>query len=172
MKYPEAIVEYNNYKSKGGDAKQADLGVKSCELAQQWIDNPMRYKTENISLINSKNRDYAPSFSDKKYQTIVISSNRDGALGSLDANTGFPKGDLWEAKLDKNGKWSTPVLLQPAVSTEVNEGRGWVSKKGDMIFFTRCPEEKEKKTNAVCIWLKNKVAPGVQLNVYHSVTIQ
>src|SRR3954468_8318837 len=72
MKYPEAIVEYKNYKSKGGDAKKADLGVKSCELAQQWIDSPMRYKTENISLINSKARDYAPSFSDKKYQTIVI----------------------------------------------------------------------------------------------------
>src|SRR5688572_29535021 len=28
MKYPEAIVEYNNYKAKGGDAKKADLGVK------------------------------------------------------------------------------------------------------------------------------------------------
>jgi len=145
MKYPEAIAEYNNYKSKGGDAKKADLGVKSCELAQQWIDNPMRYKTENISLINSKNRDYAPAFSDKKYQTIIISSNRDGSLGSLDMNTGYPKGDLYEAKLDKNGKWSTPVLLPPAVSTEVNEGRGWVSKKGDMIFFTRCPEEKGKE---------------------------
>lgn len=142
MKYPEAIVEFNNYKSKGGDAKKADLGVKSCELAQQWIDNPMRYKTENISLINSKGRDYAPSFSDKKYQTIVISSNRDGALGSQDAITGMNKTDLWEAKLDKNGKWSTPVILPPAVSTDVNEGRGWVSKKGDMIFFTRCPEEK------------------------------
>lgn len=145
MKYPEAIVEFNNYKSKGGDAKQADLGVKSCELAQKWIDNPMRYKTENISLINSKGRDYAPSFSDKKYQTIVISSNRDGSLGSLDANTGFNKADLWEAKLDKNGKWSTPVLLPPSISTEVNEGRGWVSKKGDMIFFTRCPEDKNKE---------------------------
>ena len=95
MKYPEAIVEYNNYKSKGGDAKKADLGVKSCELAQQWVDNPMRYKIENISLINSKTRDYAPSFSDKKYQTIIISSNRDGSLGGQDLNTGANKSDLF-----------------------------------------------------------------------------
>jgi peptidoglycan-associated lipoprotein len=145
MKYPEAINEFNNYKSKGGDAKKADLGVKSCKLAQQWVDNPMRYKIENISLINSKYRDYAPAFSDKKYKTIIISSNRDGSLGSQDANTGNPKGDIWEAKLDKNGKWSTPVLLPPAVSTDVNEGRGWVSKKGDLIFFTRCPEERNKE---------------------------
>ena len=141
-KYEEAIVEFKNYKAKGGDAKKADLGTKSCDLAKKWMDSPMRYKVENIALINSKGRDYAPSFSDKKYNTIIIASNRDGSLGGQDPITGANKSDLWEAKLDKNGKWSTPVILPPAVSTEVNEGRGWVSKKGDMIFFTRCPEEK------------------------------
>jgi peptidoglycan-associated lipoprotein len=155
MKYPEAITEYNNFKSKGGDAKRADLGVKSCELAQQWVDNPMRFKIENISLINSKARDYAPSFSDKKYQTIVITSNREGSLGGQELNTGTNHSDIYEAKLDKNGKWSTPVLLPPAVCTGVNEGRGWVSKKGDMIFFTRCPEEKDKQ-NKCGLYLAKK----------------
>jgi len=146
MKYPEAITEYNNYKSKGGDAKKADIGVKSCELAQQWVDNPMRYKIENISLINSKGRDYAPCFSDKKYQTLIFTSNREGgAGGGMDINTGLNKSDIFETKLDKNGKWSTPVLLPPAVCTGVNEGRGWVTKKGDIIFFTRCPEVKDKQ---------------------------
>ncbi len=154
-KYAEAIVEYNNYKAKGGNAKKADLGVKSCQLAQQWIDNPMRFKVENIALINSKERDYAPCFSDKKYKTIVITSNRPGSLGSQDLNTGEAKADVYEAKLDKNGKWSTPVLLPPAVSTPVNEGRAWVSKKGDLIFFTRCPEEKNKE-NKCGIYMAKK----------------
>lgn len=142
MKYPEAIVEFKNFKSKGGNGKKADLGVKSCELAQQWVDNPMRYKIENISLINSKGRDYSPTFSDKKYKTLVISSNREGSRGDLDQITGFNKTDLYEAKLGKNGKWSNPTLLPESVSSEVNDGTAWVSKKGDMIFFTRCPEEK------------------------------
>jgi peptidoglycan-associated lipoprotein len=145
MKYPEAMVEYQNYQSKGGNAKRADLGIKSCKLAQQWVDNPMRYKIENISLVNSKQRDYAPCFSDKKYQTLIITSNRDGGLGGQDLVTGTNHSDLWETKLDKNGKWSTPVLLPPSVSTPVNEGRAWISKKGDIIFFTRCPEEKNKE---------------------------
>lgn len=145
QKYPEAIVEYNNYKSKGGDAKKADLGVKTCELAQQWKDSPQRYKIENMSLINSKESDYAPSYSDKKYQTLIFTSRRDGALGSKELNLGANHSDVYETKLDKNGKWSTPVLLPPAISSPVNEGRGWVSKKGDMIFFTRCPEEKNKQ---------------------------
>lgn len=145
MKYPEAIVEFNNYKAKGGNAKKADLGVKSCELAQQWKDAPQRYKLENMSLINSKESDYSPSFSDKKYQTLVITSRREGSLGAQEVNIGSNHSDLFETKLDKNGKWSTPVLLPPAISSPVNEGQGWVSKKGDMIFFTRCPEEKGKQ---------------------------
>jgi len=145
MKYPEAIVEYNNYKAKGGNGKKADLGVKSCELAQQWKDAPQRYKLENMSLINSKESDYSPSFADKKNQTLVITSRREGALGSQEVNLGSNHSDLYETKLDKNGKWSTPVLLPPAISSPVNEGQGWVSKKGDMIFFTRCPEEKNKQ---------------------------
>lgn len=145
MKYPEAIIEYNNYKAKGGNAKKADLGVKSCELAQQWKDAPQRYKLENMSLINSKESDYSPSFADKKNQTLVITSRREGALGSQEVNLGSNHSDLYETKLDKNGKWSTPVLLPPAISSPVNEGQGWVSKKGDMIFFTRCPEEKNKQ---------------------------
>jgi peptidoglycan-associated lipoprotein len=145
LKYPEAIVEYNKYKAKGGNAKKADLGVKSCELAQQWKNAPQRYKMENMSLINSKESDYSPSFSDKKYQTLVITSRREGALGAQEVNIGSNHSDLFETKLDKNGKWSTPVLLPPAISSPVNEGQGWVSKKGDMIFFTRCPEGKQVK---------------------------
>lgn len=146
MKYPEAIVEFNNYKAKGGDAKKADLGVKSAELAQQWKDNPLRYKIDNMSMINSKERDYSPSYSDKKYATLVFTSSREGALGSPNEPiTGTNHSDIYETKVDKNGKWSTPVLLPPSISSPVNEGQAWVSKKGDMIFFTRCPEEKGKQ---------------------------
>ena len=143
-RYDDAIVEYNNYKSKGGNAKKADLGVKSCQLSQQWADNPLRYKVENMQQINSKERDYSPSFSDKKYQTVVFTSNRPGGIGGQDITTGNAHSDIYETKVDKNGKWSTPTILPPAVCTEVNEGQAWVSKKGDMIFFTRCPEEKNK----------------------------
>jgi peptidoglycan-associated lipoprotein len=155
QKYPEAIVEYNNYKAKGGDAKKADIGVKSSELAQQWKDTPLRYKIENMPF-NSKERDYSPSYSDKKYQTLIFTSNREGALGAQDVVVGTNHSDIYETKLDpKNSKWSTPVLLPPAVSSPVNEGQGWVSKKGDLIFFTRCPEEKNKQ-NKCGIYMAKK----------------
>lgn len=155
MKYPEAMTEYNNYKAKGGNAKRADLGVKSCELAQQWKDNPLRYKVENMSLVNSKESDYSPSFSNKKYTAITFTSRRQGTMGSQEVNTGENHSDVFETTVDKNGKWSTPVLLPPAISTPVNEGQAWISKKGDMIFFTRCPEEKNKQ-NKCHIYMARK----------------
>ncbi len=145
-KYPEAIVEFNNYKAKGGNAKKADLGVKSCELAQMWKDQPLRYKMENMALINSKESDYAPSFADKKYSTILFTSRRPGnAGGEIDANTGGNKSDIYETKVDKNGKWSTPVMIAPTINSKFNEGVACVSKKGDMIFFTRSPETPNKQ---------------------------
>ncbi|HRD40349.1 MAG TPA: tetratricopeptide repeat protein, partial [Bacteroidia bacterium] len=42
-KYPEAITEYNNYKKLNPSDPRGDKGVKSCELAQQWKDQPARY---------------------------------------------------------------------------------------------------------------------------------
>ncbi|MBX3163135.1 MAG: PD40 domain-containing protein [Bacteroidetes bacterium] len=155
QKYDEAIVEFNNYKNKRGDAKKADLGVKSCQLAQQWTDNPLRYKVENMSMINTKQRDYSPCFADKKYQLLNFASTRDGSTGDIDMVTGSNHSDIWQSKVDKNGKWSTPVLLPPTISTPVNEGQPWVSKKGDMIFFTRCPEEKGK-TNVCGLYMAKK----------------
>ena len=145
-KYDESIIEYKNYKTKGGEAKKADRGISSCQLAKKYSENPTRYKIENMALINSKARDYCASFSDKSNKTIVFSSNREGSLGDIDITTGKNKSDIYETKVDKNLKWSTPVLLPPSISTEVNEGQPWVSKKGDMIFFTRCPESKGKKS--------------------------
>lgn len=145
-KYAEAIVEYNNYKAKGGNAKKADLGVKSCELAQQWKDAPLRYKMENMALINSKESDYAPSFADKKYQTLLFTSRRPGTTGGeVDANTGANKSDVYQTKVDKNGKWSTPTLIAPTINSKYNDGVAHVSKKGDMIFFTRSPEAANKQ---------------------------
>ncbi|MBK7669546.1 MAG: PD40 domain-containing protein [Sphingobacteriaceae bacterium] len=53
---------------------------------------------------------------------------------------------MYETKLDKNGKWSTPVILAGAVSSAFNDGAAAVSKKGDFMLMTRCPEIKSQKS--------------------------
>ncbi|NBY10942.1 MAG: hypothetical protein EBQ77_08090, partial [Sphingobacteriia bacterium] len=143
--YAEAIEQFNTFKAKGGDSKTALDGIRSCEIAKRILETPTRFKIENAPF-NSKAKDYGPCFSDKKNTCIMFSSNREGAMGSgnIDDISGGNPSDLWETKKDKNEKWATPVILPPTICTEVNEGRSWLSLKGDLLFFTRCPEDKQR----------------------------
>ena len=148
MKYPEAIVEYNNFKKEMPSDPRGEAGVKSCELAQNWKDAKntpeTRLKVENMALINSKESDFSPAYSDKKFTGLIFTSTRQGAQGAIDVTTGQNHSDLYETKLDKNGKWSTPVGLATTIVSKMNEASVAVSKKGDVMFMTRCPEEKKK----------------------------
>ena len=145
-RYPDAIVEYNNYKKEMPSDVRGENGVKSCELAQQWKDAKntpeTRLKVENMALINSKESDFSPAYADKKYTTLVFTSTRPGATGAIDITTGQNHSDLYETKLDKNGKWSTPTALAGNIVSKMNEASVAISKKGDVMFMTRCPEKK------------------------------
>lgn len=158
-KYPEAITEYNNYKKLNPSDPRGDKGVKSCELAQQWKDSPARYKVENMALINSKESDFCPSYSDKKYNTLIFTSTREGANNKQDVGSGQNHSDLYETKLDKNGKWSTPITLAPTVVSPFNEGAASVSKKGDFMLMTRCPEIKNAVSGCQ-IYISKKQGSG------------
>lgn len=148
-KYEEAIVEYNNYKKEMPSDPRGESGVKSCELAKQWKDAKntpeTRLKVENMALINSKEADFSPAYSDKKHTTLIFTSTRPGSMGGVDINTGQNHSDLYETRLDKQGKWSTPVMLANTVATKMNEGGAYVSKKGDVMIMTRCGEAKGKQ---------------------------
>ncbi len=144
-KYEEALVEYNNYKKLAPDDPKGDDGAKSCELAQQWKTKATRYVVENLSMINTKDPDFAPSYEDKKYTKLYFTSTRPGGIGTaIDQGTGELFSDIFETQVDKNGKWSTPIALPEPVNTKDNEGSGTLSRKGDVIIFTRCEVEKKK----------------------------
>ena len=148
-KYAEAITQYNNYKKEVPSDKRGEDGAKSCELAQKWKDNPTRYKVENMQQINTKDWDYAPSYADKKYTTLYFSSTREGVVGgTIDPNLGENYADIFETKVDKNGKWSTPTGLPAPLSSKYNDAADEMNKKGTTMYFTRCGVEKGK--NATC----------------------
>ena len=143
--YSEAIAEYENYKKEVPSDPLVEARIKSCEIAQKWIDNPTRHKVENMAFFNSKESDFCPAFSDKKSNKIMFTSTRQGSTGIIDESTGQTHSDLFETTLDKNGKWSTPVPVGLPINTEVNEGTAVVSKKGDVMIFSRVLEAKGKK---------------------------
>jgi peptidoglycan-associated lipoprotein len=144
-KYDEALIRYNEYKKAVPDDPRGENGAKSCELATKWKDTPTRYKVDNVSQINSKASDFAPCYIDKKYTSLYFTSTREGATGgSIDEGLGQNYSDIFETKLDKNGKWSTPTPLPAPVNSTSNDGACVVSKKGNLLIFTRCNVEKGK----------------------------
>lgn len=158
--YNEAIPEFEAYKKEVPSDPRADRQIKSCEMAQKWTDSPTRHKIENMALINSKNEDFSPAFADKKNTSLYFTSTREGSTGGKsDGTTGEMHSDIFETKLDKNGKWSTPTPLAEPVNSIANEGNAVVSRKGDFMVYTRCGEEKKKEAKCQ-LYISKKQGPA------------
>ncbi len=145
-KYEEALEIYNEFLEIKIDDPRAMAGKKSCQLAQQWLENPSNHQINNEKLINSRDDDFAPAWADNAYNTIIFTSNRDGATGkATDEWTGKSFSDLFISKKDVKGKWSEPSLIDEAdiINTDANDGTGTMNAQGNKFYFTRCAESSE-----------------------------
>jgi peptidoglycan-associated lipoprotein len=144
-KYPEAIVRFTDYKKANPTDPKADAGIASSEQAQKWKDKPTRYKIENLTTLNTRYADFAAAYSNKDYRKIIYTSSRAEATGKdNDGGTGEKFQDLFEASVDKKGKWSAPKALIAPINTITNEGSASLNMKGQDMYFTRCEFEKGK----------------------------
>src|SRR4051812_39854649 len=138
-KYPEAIVRYTDYKKANPSDPRGDLGITSSEQAQKWKDKPTRYKVENVSALNTRYADFGAAYSNKDYRHIIYTSSRAESMGKDDGGgTGEKFQDLFEATVDKKGKWSSPKPLLEPINTTTNEGAATLNMKGQDMYFTRC----------------------------------
>ncbi|MDD5571580.1 MAG: OmpA family protein [Bacteroidales bacterium] len=145
-KYADAIIQYNNYKEKVPSDPRGANGVTSCELAQKWKKTPTRFIVENMKEFNSKNYDFSPTFTDKKFKTLIFTSTREAGVGnSLDNVTGENFSDLYIVTEDKKGKWSSPVPLPEPINSPANEGATCMNPSMSTLYFTRCPVVKKEK---------------------------
>ncbi|MCF8298673.1 MAG: OmpA family protein [Saprospiraceae bacterium] len=146
-KYDLAIIEFKKYKQKVPDDPRGEMGVKSCELAQTWKDNPTRYEVLPDKRMNSREDDFSPTYSDKKYLAMVFTSTRDDAVGGgTDPNTGMSFSDIFQVTQDRKMNWSEPQLLdEEMINSEHNEGSCTFNYKANTIYFTRCIAEKKRK---------------------------
>jgi len=144
-KYKEAKTYFDKYTELAPDDPRGRNGAQSCTLAQEWIDNPTKYKISVEKALNSKESDFSATYADKLYNTIIFTSTRDAATGKdMDNWTGQNFSDLFVSKLDPKGQWSTPVQLETGnvVNTEANEGNPAVNGKFNQMYFTRCFNDK------------------------------
>jgi len=148
-KYEDALIEYNKYKELVPDDQRANKGITSSELSIEWMNNPTRYKVENMSYFNSKQSDYGVAYGKSDYKQVLFTSSREGATGNKTSGvTGEYYSDIFKARVDRKGKWSEPVPLGEGVNTEFDEGAPSTNDKSNTLYFTSFREDKDG--NMVC----------------------
>lgn len=148
-KFDLAIENYNEYKKLVPDDPRGENGVKSCELASKWKENPSGYKVANMKFFNTKESEYYPAYANAEYTEVFFTSSREESAGKeKHGGTGQNFSDIYRSVQDKQGKWSTPVPLGEAINTEYEEGGASLSKDFNTLFFSRC--EKVKKETMGC----------------------
>lgn len=144
-KYDEALTEYERYTKLKPDDERGSKGVESCKLSVKWKENPTKHTITNVQGLNSKFDDFSAVYSRKGYREVIFTSSREGSTGNgTDGWTGQSFSDLYEAKQDKNGKWSTPAPYKDPVNTKYNEGSPALNPKFSRMYFTRCEYDKNK----------------------------
>jgi peptidoglycan-associated lipoprotein len=148
-KYPQAIDEFKKYKQIAPSDSRADQEIRSCELAVEWMRNPEAYKVEELKEIDSKESDFSPAYGRDDFGLIYFTSSRDEAAGNkTHGATGQAFTDIFESRIDKKSKWSTPVPVD-GINSEFEEGTPSFSSDYKELFFTRCEAGKREKKGCV-----------------------
>ena len=148
-RYPQAIEEFRKYSQIVPGDPRTEQEIRACELAMEWLSSPEAYKVEELKEVNSKDSDFSPSFARDDYGLVWFTSSRDDAEGNKEHGaTGQNFTDIFETRLDKKGKWSTPVPVS-YLNSEFEDGAPSFTADFTEVFFTRC--EAGKRENKGCV---------------------
>ncbi len=153
-KHQQAIDEFKKYKQIAPSDARADQAIRSCELALEWIRNPEAYKVEDLRDINSRESDFSPAYGRDDFGLVFFTSSRDDAAGTkTHGATGQSYTDIFESRIDKKSKWSTPVPVQ-TINSEFEDGTPSFSSDYKELYFTRCEAGKREKKGCVIMYSK------------------
>lgn len=148
-KYEEALNQYRAFKFFNTNDDRVTDGIRSCALALEWLANPSNYTITQLKEINSRSSDFASAYLGPTYSTLVFTSTRESSIGKqTDDWTNQEFSDLFVSRVDRSGKWSSPVLLDneeeetqnyELINTIANEGTPTFNKNFTKLYFTRCP---------------------------------
>jgi len=140
-----AIDEFKKYKQIAPSDARADQEIRACELTIEWLRNPEAYKVEELKDLNSKESDFSPAYGRDDFGLIYFTSSRDDAAGNkTHGATGQSYTDIFESRIDKKSKWSTPVPVG-VINTEFEEGTPSFSSDYKELYFTRCESGKRER---------------------------
>lgn len=143
-KYADAKVTYEKFKDLVPDDPRGNRGMRSCESALEWIENPSRYEVLNMKEFNSKQSDYRPEFF-KDNSIIYFTSTREGGVGDkFNNNSGQKFSDIFFTMRDRKGKWNEPIPANGELNTIFDEGACSINPDGSDIYYTSCKAIKKE----------------------------
>ncbi len=147
--YPQAIEEFRNYRQLVPGDPRTEQQIRACELAVEWESSPGSYNVEELKEANSRGSDFSPAYARDDHGLVWFTTSRDNARGSkVHGVTGQSFTDIFETRLDKKGKWSTPVPVD-FLNSEFEDGTPSFSSDYSEVWFTRC--EAGKRQNKGCV---------------------
>jgi peptidoglycan-associated lipoprotein len=153
-KYPQALEEFRKYKQIAPSDPKADKEIRACELANEWMRNPEAYRVEELKDLNSRESDFSPAYGRDDFGVVYFTSSRDdGAGNKTHGATGQGFTDIFESRLDKKSKWSTPVPVD-GINTEFEEGTPSFTQDYSEMFFTRCEAGKRETKGCIIMFSK------------------
>lgn len=167
-KYQQAIDEFRKYKQIAPSDARADQEIRSCELALDWQRNPEPYTVEELKDLNSGFSDFSPAYGRDDFGVIYFTSSRVGSAGNkTHGATGQGFTDIFESRLDKKSKWSTPIPVD-VLNTEAEEGTPSFSSDFREVYFTRCEARKREKRGCAIMYSErngNKWSKPINLQI-------
>ncbi len=157
--YDEAIEQFKKYQELVPDDPRAENGIRSCQVAVEWIENPTGYVVDEMRYFNSRERDFSPAYTEDDFATVFFTSTREDATGNeTHGATGESFTDIFVSRMDRKGKWSTPVPLEEEFSSESDDGTPNISHDFSTLYFTRCPKGKNEQLGCQIFFSKRSGA--------------
>ncbi|HEM49298.1 MAG TPA: hypothetical protein ENO27_03710, partial [Caldithrix sp.] len=152
--YQQAIDEFKKYKQIAQSDARADQQILACELALEWQRNPEAYIVEELKDLNSRGSDFSPAYARDDFGVVYFTSSRDGTSGNkTHGATGQDFTDIFETRIDKKSKWSTPVPVN-GINSEFEDGTPFFTDDFRELYFTRCEAGKREKRGCIIMYTR------------------
>ena len=160
-KYPDSIVyrhlaDMQRYSGKLNDARKnyeialehdpddrlAQTGLESCDLIQEWKDNPTRYIVKKDNMMNGRYADWSPVYASAEYDQIVFTSSRNECTGDdINGITGMKSCDFFVIRKNEEGKWQKAEIIEGGPNTAFEDGTCSFSPDFKTMYYTYCASD-------------------------------
>ncbi|MDD2386469.1 MAG: hypothetical protein PHP52_06760 [Bacteroidales bacterium] len=145
QKYDTALVYYEKFKMLEPKHKLANKGIESIKYTFEMLNNPTRYEVKIRGVLNSGEYDYCPFFEARNNKKIYFTSTRYAPTHiSISPESGDFCSNLFYSEMDKDERWSDPLIVPGLVNTNDEEGAACLNHKSSNLYFTRCKYDKNK----------------------------